>query len=161
MTHPHEELITRFYQAFQDHDGLAMADCYHADATFTDPAFGELKGPRPGHMWRMLTGQATSLTLEVSGIEADENGGKAHWEARYPFGPGARPVHNVIFAFYASAAAEIYTHKDHFDFWRWSRMALGPAGVLLGWTPMLKNKVQTQALSNLAKWEGQNITAQG
>ncbi|MBC7438095.1 MAG: nuclear transport factor 2 family protein, partial [Bdellovibrionales bacterium] len=46
----------------------------------------------------------------------------------------------------------IATHRDRFDFWAWSRQALGTPGLLLGWTPMLRNKVRTTAASNLKKY---------
>lgn len=46
MAHPNAELIERFYQAFQRLDGEAMAACYAPQATFHDPAFGELVGAR-------------------------------------------------------------------------------------------------------------------
>ena len=44
------------------------------------------------------------------------------------------------------------SHKDRFDFWRWSRQALGAPGVLLGWTPVIRNKVRGQAAANLRKF---------
>ena len=44
----------------------------------------------------------------------------------------------------------IVEHRDRFDFWRWSRQALGAPGLLLGWTPMLRNKVRAQAATKLA-----------
>ncbi|MDB5894551.1 MAG: snoaL-like protein, partial [Rhodoferax sp.] len=34
----------------------------------------------------------------------------------------------------------------------WSRQALGAPGMLLGWTPMLRNKVRAQAAANLRKF---------
>ena len=46
----------------------------------------------------------------------------------------------------------IATQRDRFDFWAWSRQALGRAGLLLGWTPMLKNKVRAGAAKNLAAY---------
>ncbi|MBF3199877.1 nuclear transport factor 2 family protein, partial [Pseudomonas aeruginosa] len=55
MAHPNAELIERFYQAFQRLDGEAMAACYAPQATFHDPAFGELRGREVGDMWRLLT----------------------------------------------------------------------------------------------------------
>ena len=50
---------------------------------------------------------------------------------------------------------KIIRHRDRFDFWRWSRMALGPAGLILGWSPMLKNKVRRQAAKSLARYREQ------
>ena len=49
-------------------------------------------------------------------------------------------------------AGQIVRHKDRFDFWRWSRQALGAPGVLLGWTPVIRNKVRGQAAANLRKF---------
>ena len=46
----------------------------------------------------------------------------------------------------------IATQRDRFDFWAWSRQALGPPGLLLGWTPMLKTKVRAGAAKNLAAY---------
>ena len=46
----------------------------------------------------------------------------------------------------------IVRHRDTFDFWAWSRQALGMPGLLLGWTPMLQHKVRAQAAANLARF---------
>ncbi|MBL8954530.1 MAG: hypothetical protein JNK82_27370, partial [Myxococcaceae bacterium] len=40
-------------------------------------------------------------------------------------------------------------HTDSFDFGAWSRQALGPSGLLLGWSPLVKNKVRAQAAKGL------------
>jgi len=37
---------------------------------------------------------------------------------------------------------KIIQHKDHFDLWKWTQQALGPAGYLLGWSSFMKNKIQ-------------------
>ena len=47
---------------------------------------------------------------------------------------------------------EVFSLQDRFDFWRWSRQALGAPGVLLGWTPMLRGKVRGQAGANLQRF---------
>lgn len=44
---------------------------------------------------------------------------------------------------------KIIQHHDDFNFWKWSVMALGPIGLTLGWSPLVKNKVQMQAAKNL------------
>lgn len=151
--HPNAQLLTGFYEAFQRQDAAAMAACYHPDAHFTDPVFPELRGDGPGDMWKMLCAQASDLRIAFSGIEADDAMGKAHWEAWYPFGPGKRPVHNVIDASFTFQDGKILRHIDTFDFWRWSRMALGAPGVLLGWSSFLQGKVQAQAGKGLAKFQ--------
>ena len=54
-----KQLIERFYDAFNRHDGDAMAACYAPGARFYDPVFQELRGEEPGAMWRMLTAGPT------------------------------------------------------------------------------------------------------
>ncbi len=88
-------LIERFYEAFGRCNGAAMTACYATDAHFRDPAFGDLDGEEVGAMWRMLTGRATDLEIELREHEADEETGSAHWIARYTFSTG-RPVVNDI-----------------------------------------------------------------
>ncbi|MGH6638900.1 MAG: hypothetical protein ACREBY_09910, partial [Polaromonas sp.] len=51
-----------------------------------------------------------------------------------------------------NAQGLISRHRDRFDFWAWSRQALGTPGVLLGWTPFLRRKVRAQAAENLQKY---------
>jgi hypothetical protein len=62
-------------------------------------------------------------------------------------------VHNVIDARFTFVAGRITRHVDSFDFWRWSRQALGPAGALLGWTPMLQGAVASRARASLGAWQ--------
>lgn len=143
--HENEALIHRFYDAFARSDGEGMVACYASDVAFSDPVFPDLKGARAAGMWRMLTQQATDLEIEASGISADDQSGRAHWEARYTFSATGRRVHNVIDARFVLRDGLIVRHDDEFDFWRWSRQALGVPGLLLGWTPLVRNKVRAQA----------------
>ena len=149
--HPNATLLTGFYRAFAALDGDAMATAYAPDATFSDPVFVDLKGVEIGAMWRMLCSRATDLRIEASGIEANETSGRAHWEAWYAFSKTGRMVHNVIDAQFEFRDGKIVRHVDRFDFWRWAGMALGPTGKLLGWTPMLRNKVRREARAGLIK----------
>ena len=50
----------------------------------------------------------------------------------------------------------IASQRDRFDFWRWSRQALGAPGLLLGWSPMLKKKVRATAAANLQAFLARN-----
>ena len=47
----------------------------------------------------------------------------------------------------------IQEHRDSFDLWAWSRQALGPSGVVLGWTPFLQGRVRSQAMAGLRKYQ--------
>lgn len=149
--HPNAQLITDFYTGFSKRDAAPMRALYAADAHFSDEAFPNLRGAEPGEMWTMLCENATGLRIEFRDVQADDTQGSAHWEAWYKFG-GKRDVHNIIDAKFTFANGKVTRHIDTFDFYRWSKQALGPAGLLLGWTPFLKSAVQKQAGASLAKW---------
>jgi uncharacterized protein len=142
------ELIERFYEAFGRCDGAAMSACYKDDAHFRDPAFGDLNGAEVGAMWRMLTGRASDLKVELHEHEADEDTGSAHWIARYTFSTG-RPVVNDIRARFRFADGLIADHVDDFDFRRWARQALGPSGTLVAVLPPLRSKAKGKARGQL------------
>jgi ketosteroid isomerase-like protein len=148
-----QALITRFYDAFSRCDAEAMAACYHDDVHFSDPVFRDLRGEHAGNMWRMLCGRATDLKVEASLIEASDETGSAHWEAWYTFTATGRKVHNKIDARFLFRDGKIVEHHDTFPLWKWTRMALGAPGVLLGWTPIVQGKVRSQAAKGLAQFE--------
>jgi ketosteroid isomerase-like protein len=142
------ETIERFYAAFDRCDGAAMSACYAPEAHFRDPAFGDLEGTEIGAMWRMLTGRATDLKVELHEHEADEETGTAHWIARYTFSTG-RPVVNDIEAKLRFADGLIVDHVDDFDFRRWAKQALGPMGNLVAVLPPLRAKAHAKARGRL------------
>ena len=156
MPHANEELITRFYDAFAKRDAETMAACYHADVSFSDPVFPDLEGEHAGNMWKMLCERADDLIIESSKITADDSAGSAHWDATYSFSATGRTVNNSIDAEFEFKDGLIVRHRDTFDLWKWTRMALGPVGVFLGWSPIVKNKVRGQAAGGLAAWEKKN-----
>jgi ketosteroid isomerase-like protein len=148
MAHPNDELIQRFYGAFARLDGDAMAACYTPDASFSDPVFADLHGVEPGAMWRMLTGRAQDLRITLAEHEAGEEQGSAHWLADYTFRTG-RKVHNDVRASFRFRDGLIAEHRDAFSFYAWARQALGPPGLALGWTPIIRAKVQREARAGL------------
>ena len=150
--HQHRAIIERFYTCFQLLDGEGMAQCYHADIEFSDPVFPRLQGGEVGAMWKMLCAQAQDFELVFRDARADDTLGRAHWEARYLFSSTDRNVHNRIEAAFRFQDGKIIQHHDHFNFWKWSWMALGPIGFLLGWSPLVKNRVQRQAAKGLARY---------
>ena len=77
----------------------------------------------------------------------------AHWDVHYLFSATGRQVLNRIDAqFEFDTSGLILRHRDRFDFWVWSRQALGVPGWLLGWTPFLRKKVRTQAMAHLRRF---------
>lgn len=141
--------IERFYAAFATGDGEAMAACYAPEIRFSDPVFGDLHGESAGAMWQMLTSQASDLVVEL--LEHDDR--RAQWRARYTFSQTGRPVVNDVSARFGFAPdGRISEHRDEFDFYRWSRQALGVSGLLLGWTPILRGAVRRRAAASLAQY---------
>ncbi|HYW58420.1 MAG TPA: nuclear transport factor 2 family protein [Polaromonas sp.] len=156
--HPNQQTLEKFYDAFSRLDSGTMAQCYAPDASFDDEAFSLRGHKQVTGMWHMLC-DATKAKgrdvwkLEYSGIRADATSGQAHWEAHYRFSATGRMVHNIIDGrFTFTPEGLIATHRDSFNFWAWSRQALGTPGVLLGWTPFLRAKVSTTAARNLQKY---------
>ena len=150
--HPNADLITRFYSAFADNDYVTMASCYADDAVFEDPVFGELDAEGARAMWRMFCTSGNDIELSFDDVVADDVSGSARWEARYEFPKTGRDVHNKISASFAFRDGLIVRHDDHFDLYRWTRMALGPIGTVLGWSPMVQGKVRGQARFQLERF---------
>jgi ketosteroid isomerase-like protein len=144
-------LIRDLYEAMDRHDGEAMARLYDPEGRFSDPAFGELSGAEAGDMWRMLTGRAEDLSVELAEHSADGDAGTAHWIARYTFTRTGRPVVNDVRARFRFREGRILEHRDSFPFWGWARQALGPAGLVLGLSPM-SLLIRSQARKDLAQF---------
>jgi len=146
----HTTLVESFYSAFQKKDYKKMSECYHPDAYFRDEAF-ELTGSDIGAMWHMLCERGKDLEMTFS-VKEDQGRVTAHWEPTYTFSQSGRFVHNIIDAQFEFKDDKIIKHVDKFNFWRWSRQSLGPVGLVLGWTPMLRKKVGAMANENLTKF---------
>ena len=152
--HPNAELLTRFYSAFAAKDHAIMARCYADDATFSDPVFPHLDADEVRAMWRMFCTSGNDVDVSFGEVEANDARGSARWEAIYAFPKTGRRVHNRIAASFTFSDGLIAEHRDDFDLYRWTRMALGTAGVALGWTPFVKGKVRRQAAGQLARFRG-------
>lgn len=147
--HSNEKLIETFYTAFGKKDYETMKACYAENAEFSDPAFPHLKGKEVGAMWQMLIMSSQNLTIRFSDVKADDKAGSAIWIANYNFSKTGRPVENHIKANFVFENGKILKHKDEFNLWKWSQMALGLKGYLLGWSPIIKNAVQKTTSTNL------------
>jgi ketosteroid isomerase-like protein len=152
--------INRFYTAFAQLDAATMATCYADDVTFQDEVFTLNGKTDTVGMWTMLCSATAAKPaskaawhLDFSGVKADASSGQAHWDANYLFSKTGRMVLNKIDAqFTFNDAGLIVKHHDSFNFWTWSRQALGAPGLLMGWTPFLRAKVQATANDGLQKF---------
>jgi ketosteroid isomerase-like protein len=150
--HPNAGVIARLYEALDAQDGETMASLYADDAVFSDPAFGELRGPEVGAMWRMLCEQATDLSVTASDVEADDDAGSASWVAHYTFSQTGRPVENRVQARFRFRDGKIAEHRDSFSMLRWSRQALGSAGLLIGSNPLGRALMRRRTGGMLTRW---------
>ena len=100
-------------------------------------------------MWRMLTGGVRGPAVELLEHEADGDSGSA---AGSRTTRSRRPAVTWTttsaprFRFRDGLIAE---HRDEFGFHRWARQALGPPGLLLGWTPIVQGSVRKRARARL------------
>lgn len=143
--------IEQFYSAFQERDWATMGACYHPEAHFSDPVFPDLDANGVKAMWKMLLSSGPDLRIEFEVLEENATGGTVEWDAYYTFSASGRKVHNAVTSKFVFKAGSVIEQVDVFNFWRWSRQALGLKGTLLGWTPLMRNKVQRTAASRLAK----------
>ena len=151
-----ETLIQNFYKAFQAKDYKTMQESYTSDAIFNDEVFSNLSGTEAGKMWEMLIKNGKDLELKFEILSSEDEYVNARWIAKYTFSKTGRLVINDIKAFFKIEDGKIIEHTDSFDFYKWARQAFGLTGLLIGWTPFFKNKVQKTAMGSLAKFLERN-----
>jgi SnoaL-like domain len=142
----------RFYEAFMVRDHYTMGLLYAEHATFSDPVFPLLNARGARLMWKMLLTRAEDLGIEVNVIEDSPAHASVDWVAHYTFGATGRPVVNRVHTEMALSNGRIVRQVDSFSLWRWSRQALGAKGWLLGWTPLVRDKIRAQAAHSLREY---------
>ncbi|MBK7121318.1 MAG: nuclear transport factor 2 family protein [Chitinophagaceae bacterium] len=153
MSTNRDELINKFYTAFQQLDHRGMNSCYSEDIVFFDPVFGFLRGDEVRSMWEMLCKNAKDFSLTYSNIKhLDDEYSTCEWVATYTFSKTGKKVVNRIKANMLFADGKIIEHSDAFSLHRWSSQALGFTGWLLGWNRFFQRKIQNGARKNLVKF---------
>ncbi|MET0393876.1 MAG: nuclear transport factor 2 family protein [Chitinophagaceae bacterium] len=148
-----QQVIERFYTAFQQLDYKTMQDCYSDDIAFSDPVFLLLRGEEVKAMWEMLCLNAKNFSLTFSDIELlDEEYATCRWTATYTFSKTGNRVVNHIKAFMRLRDGKIIEHSDGFRLSTWIGQALGWKGVLFGWTGFMKRAVQKNARKSLYRF---------
>jgi len=124
-----EELINKFYSAFQKRDFKTMNSCYSDEIVFFDPAFEILKGVEVKCMWEMLCKNAKDFSLSFSNIKKlEDEYYTCDWIATYTFSKTGRNVVNKIRANMRMEDGKIVEHSDAFSLHKWSTQALGTVG---------------------------------
>ena len=148
-----EDVIRRFYTAFQQLDHKTMNACYNDEIVFSDPVFLLLKGEEVKSMWEMLCTSARDFSLSFSNIQLlDEEYATCNWTATYTFSKTGNRVVNNIKAFMKLKDGKIIEHSDAFRLSTWIGQALGWKGRLFGWMGWMKRAVQKNARKKLAEF---------
>jgi ketosteroid isomerase-like protein len=144
-----EQLITKFYTAFAAKDFRTMAECYHPNIEFEDPAFGKLKEAEVAKMWEMLLTRSKDLSLTFSDVIASSKAGNAKWIAHYTFSATGRMVVNAIQASFEFNEGKISKHSDSFNLNKWFVMAFGAKGYLFIIFPFLRSTFKKKVKKTL------------
>jgi len=148
-----EQLIHKFYAAFQQLDAHEMNACYSDDIVFFDPAFELLKGEEVKSMWEMLCKNAQNFSLTFDNIkDLGDDYYNCDWVATYTFSKTGRKVVNNVRAHMKLKDGKIMEHSDAFSLHNWSKQALGFSGWLLGWNSFFQRKIKNTARRNLLKY---------
>ncbi len=147
-----EELIYKFYTAFQQLDYKTMQACYAEEVIFYDPVFETLINEELLVMWEMICKKAKDFSLTFTDVEADEEYGTCTWVATYSFSKTNRKVVNKVKAHMRFKDGKIIEHTDQFNLWIWSEQALGIYGKLFGWSVFIQRKIRKSAQKNLADY---------
>ena len=148
-----EQVISRFYTAFQQVDYQTMNACYSNDIVFSDPVFGLLQVDQVKKMWEMLCKNAKDLTITFGNIhELGDGYYTCEWTATYTFSKTGRNVINRIKAYMLIQNEKIVEHSDGFSIYKWSKQALGLPGLFFGWSSFLQKKIRSNAQDSLRKF---------
>lgn len=141
----------QLFEAFSMRDAQGMSACYGEGIVFEDPVFGELHGEEVHEMWAMLIGRGKDLQVKL--IEVRESDSPdwllATWEASYTFSKTGKFVVNRVQSRLRMSGGKIVEQRDKFSLWNWSKQALGTAGYVLGWSKVIKNKLNSEARKGL------------
>ena len=142
------ELIERFYAAFDRHDGDDDGRLLRAGCAVLGSGVRRVAGRAGRRDVADAHRAGGGPRRRARRARCRRDDGTAHWIAHYTFRTGRKVVNDIQAAFRFENGL-IAEHDDSFDFYKWSRQALGPPGLLLGWTPLLRAKVQKEARAGL------------
>ncbi|MBK8712214.1 MAG: nuclear transport factor 2 family protein [Niastella sp.] len=145
-----EELVAKFYTAFQKLDYRAMNNCYSEEIVFFDPVFELLRGNQVRMMWKMLCISAKDLSIQFDDV-IDRGDGyyTCNWIAQYTFSKTGRQVINRVKAHMKIENGKITEHSDGFSLHKWTGQALGLPGKLFGWNRFFQRRIKNNARAKL------------
>jgi|AntRauTorcE11898_2_1112593.scaffolds.fasta_scaffold21693_2 hypothetical protein len=154
MTHsdnPFTEIPKKLYQALNDRDYKSMWKLYAMDATFSDPAYGSLKGDEIKAMWHQICVRNTDLEAEILSVtQNDAQTISYSWKASYTHAMYNGEIENVINGeITVDKNGNILSQHETYSLWKWFSMAIGIAGKLLGWRTSMRENLQRSVRKSL------------
>ena len=144
-----KEIAIKFYDAFSAANIEVLKQLYDKKLIFNDNIFVNLDYNETISMWSSLLVGNKNMSIKYEIKKYSEKYVEVEWIADYLFTSTNRNVKNIILAKMEIDQGKIINHTDNFDFYKWSQMAFGITGVLIGWTSFFKNKVRTEAYNKL------------
>ncbi len=144
-----KEIAIKFYDAFSAANIDVLKQLYDKKLIFNDNIFVNLDYNETISMWSSLLVGNKNMSIKYEIKKYSEKYVEVEWIADYLFTSTNRNVKNIILAKMEIDQGKIINHTDNFDFYKWSQMAFGITGVLIGWTSFFKNKVRTEAYNKL------------
>ena len=144
-----KEIAIKFYDAFSAANIDVLKQLYDKKLRYNDNIFVNLDYNETISMWSSLLVGNKNMSIKYEIKKYSEKYVEVEWIADYLFTSTNRNVKNIILAKMEIDQGKIINHTDNFDFYKWSQMAFGITGVLIGWTSFFKNKVRTEAYNKL------------
>lgn len=157
-----ETMATRrvqdFFDALARLDAYALAQCYAPSARFEDAAWSLQGTEAIAAMWEMICDDTRRLGADVWRLECLRIRGTRHrckvdWRLSHRDPATGRLIHQRMESrFLLTRDGRIDFHENRFSLWRWSRQARGLSGWLLGWTPIMRQRVRHDAAQRLDRY---------
>jgi len=141
-----------------------MANLWHPEYTFADPAFPDLNTLRSRAMFHMFITNRDKSKMVVTHTTAaipgpEENTYVTTYTCDYLY--GAAPVHNEIRATIEVKDGKIWRQVDEFPLATWAKQSLGIMGSALKLVGMLDGVVKKKAAERLDGWCAKNEEFKG
>lgn len=151
FSHTQTDIPEKLYRALNDRDYKAMWKLYSPKATYSDPAYGQLRGAEIKAMWHQLCSRNTDLEAEVLEVDnIDDRTISYTWKAYYTHAMYNGEIENVIEGeIMLDEKGHIISQHETYSLWKWFSMALGIAGKLLGWRRSMKDNLQRSVRKSL------------
>ncbi|WP_342269364.1 nuclear transport factor 2 family protein [Spiroplasma endosymbiont of Aspidapion aeneum] len=149
-----KQIINEFYSAFKKGDYQKMNSLYGEDIIFNDSIFKDLDYLQVTSMWEMLLSkkEESKFSIEYEVLLDHNDEYYVMWSAHYLFGPKRRKVSNIVKSEMVIKDKKIALHTDVFDFYKWSKQAIGIASILFGKRKFFHNKICSVANKNLMNY---------